>query len=73
MQNSVAFERQKNMDNRVAVIRSSVQMMDQAVKYLEDMQDDFDFRYKTLQSRGQPFTQSIPLWTPLRSDVILQL
>uniref|UniRef100_A0A4W5NMG5 Signal transducer and activator of transcription n=1 Tax=Hucho hucho TaxID=62062 RepID=A0A4W5NMG5_9TELE len=51
MQNSVAFERQKNMDNRVTVIRSSVQMMDQAVKYLEDMQDDFDFRYKTLQSR----------------------
>ncbi|MFT7807976.1 Signal transducer and activator of transcription 4-like [Arapaima gigas] len=51
MQNSVAFERQKNLDSRVAVIRSSVQMMDQAVKYLEDMQDDFDFRFKTLQSR----------------------
>lgn len=28
------------------------QMLDQAVKYLEDMQDDFDFRYKTLQLRG---------------------
>lgn len=28
------------------------QMVDQAVKYLEDMQDDFDFRFKTLQSRG---------------------
>lgn len=28
-------------------------MMDQAVKYIEDMQDDFDFRYKTLQSRGE--------------------
>lgn len=28
--------------------------MDQAVKYIEDMQDDFDFRYKTLQSRGEP-------------------
>uniref|UniRef100_A0A671T7G1 Signal transducer and activator of transcription n=1 Tax=Sinocyclocheilus anshuiensis TaxID=1608454 RepID=A0A671T7G1_9TELE len=27
------------------------QMLDQAVKYLEDMQDDFDFRYKTLQLR----------------------
>uniref|UniRef100_A0A8C9WRK5 Signal transducer and activator of transcription n=1 Tax=Scleropages formosus TaxID=113540 RepID=A0A8C9WRK5_SCLFO len=51
MQNSVAFERQKNLDSRVAIIRSSVQMMDQAVKYLEDMQDDFDFRFKTLQSR----------------------
>uniref|UniRef100_A0A668AAI0 Signal transducer and activator of transcription n=1 Tax=Myripristis murdjan TaxID=586833 RepID=A0A668AAI0_9TELE len=51
LQNSVAFEKQKNMDNKVAVIRSSVQMMDQAVKCIEDMQDDFDFRYKTLQSR----------------------
>lgn len=84
MQNSVAFERQKNMDNRVGIIRGSVQvtqtpsiqdgentklnfidefypknvcfqLMDQAVKYIEDMQDDFDFRYKTLQSRGEPF------------------
>uniref|UniRef100_A0A8C7YVQ9 Signal transducer and activator of transcription n=1 Tax=Oryzias sinensis TaxID=183150 RepID=A0A8C7YVQ9_9TELE len=30
-----------------------LQLMDQAVKYIEDMQDDFDFRYKTLQSRGE--------------------
>uniref|UniRef100_A0A674MWT5 Signal transducer and activator of transcription n=1 Tax=Takifugu rubripes TaxID=31033 RepID=A0A674MWT5_TAKRU len=52
LQNSVAFERQKNMDNRVGIIRGSVQLMDQAVKYIEDMQEDFDFRYKTLQSRG---------------------
>ncbi|XP_003962195.1 signal transducer and activator of transcription 4 isoform X1 [Takifugu rubripes] len=51
LQNSVAFERQKNMDNRVGIIRGSVQLMDQAVKYIEDMQEDFDFRYKTLQSR----------------------
>nr|AAL09416.1 STAT4 [Tetraodon fluviatilis] len=51
LQDSVAFERQKNMDNRVGLIRGSVQLMDQAVKYIEDMQEDFDFRYKTLQSR----------------------
>lgn len=51
VQNSVALERQKNMDNRVGVIRGSVQLMDQAVKFIEDMQEDFDFRYKTLQSR----------------------
>ncbi|CAM4601155.1 unnamed protein product [Leuciscus chuanchicus] len=51
MQNSAALEKQKVLDNKVAVIRSSVQMLDQAVKYLEDMQDDFDFRYKTLQLR----------------------
>nr|XP_023665817.1 signal transducer and activator of transcription 4 isoform X1 [Paramormyrops kingsleyae] len=59
MQNSVAFERHKNLDNRVAVIRSSVQMVDQAVKYLEDMQDDFDFRFKTLQSRDPAERNSI--------------
>uniref|UniRef100_A0A3B5MBF5 Signal transducer and activator of transcription n=1 Tax=Xiphophorus couchianus TaxID=32473 RepID=A0A3B5MBF5_9TELE len=53
LQNSVAFERQKNMDNRVSIIRNSVQLMDQAVKNIEDMQDDFDFCYKTLQSRGE--------------------
>uniref|UniRef100_A0A8C7YR62 Signal transducer and activator of transcription n=1 Tax=Oryzias sinensis TaxID=183150 RepID=A0A8C7YR62_9TELE len=52
LHNSVAFERQKNMDNRVTIIRGSVQLMDQAVKYIEDMQDDFDFRYKTLQSQS---------------------
>lgn len=51
LQNSVALERQKNLDNRVGLIRGSVQLMDQAVKFIEDMQDDFDFRYKTLQSR----------------------
>ncbi|XP_062258964.1 signal transducer and activator of transcription 4 isoform X2 [Platichthys flesus] len=51
LQNSVAFERQTNLDNRVGIIRGSVQMMDQAVKHIEDIQDDFDFRYKTLQSR----------------------
>uniref|UniRef100_A0AAV2K5F2 Signal transducer and activator of transcription n=1 Tax=Knipowitschia caucasica TaxID=637954 RepID=A0AAV2K5F2_KNICA len=51
LQNSVALERQKNTDNRVGLIRSSAQLLDQAVKFIEDMQDDFDFRYKTLQSR----------------------
>ncbi|XP_015214803.1 signal transducer and activator of transcription 4 [Lepisosteus oculatus] len=51
MQNSIVFERQRNLDNRIAVIRSSVQMIEQGVKYLEDMQDDFDFRFKTLQTR----------------------
>ncbi|XP_056435677.1 signal transducer and activator of transcription 4 isoform X1 [Gadus chalcogrammus] len=51
MPNSVTLEKQKNIDNRVAIIRSSVQLMDQAVKYIEDMQDEFDLRYKTLQSR----------------------
>ncbi|XP_068602075.1 signal transducer and activator of transcription 4 [Brachionichthys hirsutus] len=55
LQDPVAFERQKNTDNRVGVIRGSVQLVDQAVKYIEDMQEDFDFRFNTLQSRdGDP-------------------
>uniref|UniRef100_A0A8C5A6K1 Signal transducer and activator of transcription n=1 Tax=Gadus morhua TaxID=8049 RepID=A0A8C5A6K1_GADMO len=32
------------------------QLMDQAVKYIEDMQDEFDLRYKTLQSRGNLYS-----------------
>ncbi|XP_034042751.1 signal transducer and activator of transcription 4-like isoform X5 [Thalassophryne amazonica] len=51
LQNSVSFEKQRNMENRVGLIRSSVQLMDQAVKHIENLQDDFDFCYKTLQSR----------------------
>ncbi|XP_037344351.1 signal transducer and activator of transcription 4 isoform X2 [Pungitius pungitius] len=57
LQNSVALEKQKQMDHRVGIIRASVQLMDQAVKYIEDMQDDFDFRYKTLQSRESTDTR----------------
>uniref|UniRef100_A0A665W7G3 SH2 domain-containing protein n=1 Tax=Echeneis naucrates TaxID=173247 RepID=A0A665W7G3_ECHNA len=41
-------------DNFPMDIRQGL-LMDQAVKYIEDMQDDFDFRYKTLQSRGEPY------------------
>ncbi|KAG7257393.1 hypothetical protein CRUP_023419 [Coryphaenoides rupestris] len=51
MQNSVTLEKQRTMDNRVTIIRNSVQLMEQAVKFIEDMQDEFDLRYKTLQSR----------------------
>ncbi|XP_077436074.1 signal transducer and activator of transcription 4 [Vanacampus margaritifer] len=47
----VTLERQKNMDQRIGMIWTNVQMMDQGVKYIENMQEDFDFRYKTLQSR----------------------
>lgn len=30
-------------------------MTDQDVKYLEDLQEEFDFRYKTIQSLGKSF------------------
>uniref|UniRef100_A0A8C5ER19 Signal transducer and activator of transcription n=1 Tax=Gouania willdenowi TaxID=441366 RepID=A0A8C5ER19_GOUWI len=39
--------------HNMKMIQQHLQMLDQAVKYIEDLQDDFDFRYKTLQSRGE--------------------
>lgn len=38
---------------------SASKVLDQAVKYIEDLQEDFDFRYKTLQSRGEPGADEI--------------
>ncbi|KAF3842667.1 hypothetical protein F7725_001516 [Dissostichus mawsoni] len=72
VQNSVAFERQKNMDNRVAIIRGSVQLMDQAVKSIEDMQDDFDFRYKTLQARESSDARQNPEMTKQEMDDVIK-
>ncbi|XP_074158932.1 signal transducer and activator of transcription 4 isoform X2 [Sminthopsis crassicaudata] len=53
LQNSVVSERQKNVEHKVATIRNSVQMTEQDVKYLEDLQDEFDYRYKTIQTLDQ--------------------
>ncbi|XP_051841948.1 signal transducer and activator of transcription 4 [Antechinus flavipes] len=53
LQNSVVSERQKNVEHKVAAIRNSVQMTEQDVKYLEDLQDEFDYRYKTVQTIDQ--------------------
>uniref|UniRef100_A0AAY4EFR0 Signal transducer and activator of transcription n=1 Tax=Denticeps clupeoides TaxID=299321 RepID=A0AAY4EFR0_9TELE len=49
------------------------QMMDQTVKYLEDVQDDFDFRYKTLQSRGRLINSMTDIIKEIDSFVTSQL
>uniref|UniRef100_A0A6I8NEV9 Signal transducer and activator of transcription n=1 Tax=Ornithorhynchus anatinus TaxID=9258 RepID=A0A6I8NEV9_ORNAN len=53
LQNSVVSERQRSMEHKVSAIKNSVQMMEQDVKFLEDLQDEFDFRYKTIQGFDQ--------------------
>nr|XP_006009912.1 PREDICTED: signal transducer and activator of transcription 4 [Latimeria chalumnae] len=53
LHNPTISERQRNLEHKVAVVRSTAQMTEQDVKYLEDLQDEFDFRYKTLQSRDK--------------------
>nr|XP_056717021.1 signal transducer and activator of transcription 4 [Euleptes europaea] len=53
LQNSLVSERQRNTEHKVSAIKNSAQMTDQDVKYLEDLQEEFDFRYKTMQSVEQ--------------------
>ncbi|XP_074255447.1 signal transducer and activator of transcription 4 [Saimiri boliviensis] len=53
LQNSSVSERQRNVEHKVAAIKNSVQMTEQDTKYLEDLQDEFDYRYKTIQTMDQ--------------------
>nr|XP_020013738.1 signal transducer and activator of transcription 4 isoform X3 [Castor canadensis] len=53
LQSSSVSERQRNVEHKVAAIKNSVQMTEQDTKYLEDLQDEFDYRYKTIQSMDQ--------------------
>ncbi|XP_018091729.1 signal transducer and activator of transcription 4 [Xenopus laevis] len=51
LQTNSISERQRAVENKVAAIKNSAQVTEQDVKYLEDLQDEFDFRFKTLQSK----------------------
>uniref|UniRef100_A0A4W3JAS4 Signal transducer and activator of transcription n=1 Tax=Callorhinchus milii TaxID=7868 RepID=A0A4W3JAS4_CALMI len=51
MQNSMISERQRELEQRMTAMKSNVQVVEQDVKFLEDLQDEFDFRYKTLQTQ----------------------
>ncbi|XP_072435075.1 signal transducer and activator of transcription 1-alpha/beta-like isoform X1 [Chiloscyllium punctatum] len=51
VQNTVIQDKQKQLDQKVKNIKSNVQEIEQEIKSLEDLQDEFDFRSKTLQSR----------------------
>ncbi|KAM8934178.1 signal transducer and activator of transcription 4 [Pelodytes ibericus] len=51
LQSNTVSERQRTVESKVATIKNSAQVTEQDVKYLEDLQDEFDFRFKTLQSK----------------------
>ncbi|XP_042850870.1 signal transducer and activator of transcription 4 isoform X5 [Panthera tigris] len=53
LQSSSVSERQRNVEHKVTAIKNSVQMTEQDTKYLEDLQDEFDYRYKTIQTMDQ--------------------
>ncbi|XP_033024913.1 signal transducer and activator of transcription 4 isoform X1 [Lacerta agilis] len=50
LQNNLGLERQRNVEHKVSAVKNSAQMTEQDVKYLEDLQEEFDLRYKTIQS-----------------------
>ncbi|KAL0964007.1 hypothetical protein UPYG_G00316420 [Umbra pygmaea] len=49
--NNVVFEKQKELDNKVKSLTSKFQKAQQDIKSLEDLQDEHDFKKKTLQNR----------------------
>ncbi|XP_043361418.1 signal transducer and activator of transcription 4 isoform X3 [Dermochelys coriacea] len=59
LQNSIVSERQRSVEHKVSAIKNSAQMTEQDVKYLEDLQEEFDFRYKTIQSLEQGDKNSV--------------
>ncbi|NXR98985.1 STAT1 protein, partial [Oxylabes madagascariensis] len=44
-------DKQKELDAKVRAVKSSVTDVEQDIKTLEDMQDEYDFKCKTLQNR----------------------
>ncbi|XP_006864115.1 PREDICTED: signal transducer and activator of transcription 4 isoform X2 [Chrysochloris asiatica] len=59
LQSSSVSERQRSVEHKVAAIKNSVQMTEQDTKYLEDLQDEFDYRYKTIQTMDQGDKNSV--------------
>ncbi|KAK7832172.1 hypothetical protein U0070_015319 [Myodes glareolus] len=68
LQSSSVSERQRSVEHKVAAIKNSVQVSDivrmsqmteQDTKYLEDLQDEFDYRYKTIQTMDHGEKNSI--------------
>ncbi|NXL24996.1 STAT1 protein, partial [Setophaga kirtlandii] len=44
-------DKQKELDAKVRAVKSDVTDVEQDIKTLEDMQDEYDFKYKTLMNR----------------------
>lgn len=51
--NDVIVEKHREMDGKVKEIKLKVQGIEQIIKNLEDLQDEYDFKSKTLQSREE--------------------
>ncbi|XP_036401526.1 signal transducer and activator of transcription 4 [Megalops cyprinoides] len=64
LQNSMVFERQQNIDKHLVLTSSMVQMLNQAMKFLDDLQDKAEFDYKILTykvpgERNNQYTEQV--------------
>ncbi|KAJ8776229.1 hypothetical protein J1605_015704 [Eschrichtius robustus] len=51
IQNTVMLDKQKELDSRVRNVKDKVMCIEHEIKTLEDLQDEYDFKCKTLQNR----------------------
>ncbi|XP_024288942.1 signal transducer and activator of transcription 3 isoform X2 [Oncorhynchus tshawytscha] len=66
---TVVTEKQQILEHNLQDIRKRVQDMEQKMKMLENLQDDFDFNYKTLKSQGDNPPNSSPICSELSQDM----
>ncbi|XP_007420452.1 signal transducer and activator of transcription 4 [Python bivittatus] len=59
LQNYLGSERQRKIELKVSEIKNSTQLTEQDVKYSEDLQEEFDFRFKTMHSIEQNDKNSV--------------
>uniref|UniRef100_A0A8C1ZZR2 Signal transducer and activator of transcription n=1 Tax=Cyprinus carpio TaxID=7962 RepID=A0A8C1ZZR2_CYPCA len=57
---SITMEQQNELDNKVNNLKTTVQKIEQVIQVLEDVQDEYDFKRNTLQSRVSYFFLNIP-------------
>ncbi|XP_066200952.1 signal transducer and activator of transcription 1-alpha/beta isoform X2 [Saccopteryx leptura] len=51
IQSTVMLDKQKELDNKVRNVKDNVMCIEQEIKTLEDLQDEYDFKCKTSQNR----------------------
>ncbi|XP_041637862.1 signal transducer and activator of transcription 1a isoform X1 [Cheilinus undulatus] len=56
---AMVVEKQK-LDNKVKEMKERAQMVDQNIKNLEDLQDDYDFKFNTLKNRENEMNGMTP-------------
>ncbi|XP_072275251.1 signal transducer and activator of transcription 1-alpha/beta [Pyxicephalus adspersus] len=52
-QNTVMMDKHRELDQKVTEVKNRAMELEQDVKNLEDLQDEYDFKCKTVQSRGE--------------------